>query len=32
MKTFAALALVLASIGGVDRAFAQEGPAGAARA
>jgi opacity protein-like surface antigen len=32
MKTFVALILVLASIGGVDRAYAQEGPAGAGRA
>ena len=32
MKTFVALVLALASIGGVDRAYAQEGPAGAGRA
>lgn len=32
MKTFVALVFVLASIAGVDRAYAQEGPAGAGRA
>ena len=32
MKRFIAFAFVLASIGGVDRAYAQEGPAGAGRA
>ena len=32
MKRFVALGFVLASFGGVDRAYAQEGPAGAGRA
>ena len=32
MKKFVALVFVLASIAGVDRAYAQEGPAGAGRA
>ncbi len=32
MKQFLVLAFVLASFGAVDRAYAQEGPAGAGRA
>ena len=32
MKRFLVLAFVLASFGAVDRAYAQEGPAGAGRA